>query len=326
MPLLVLSAIGWSTAFPLQESAETSGAKSLRVLLVQVDTAHPKSHQRMFRASQRVQGLADLVVWPECSIGNYEQSLHDFSELSLVEQSSWKTALGELPAPEPIAPLLAGGDSWVRDSTTGFPKAEFVSAFLFDENRQLIGRHDKNILMPYGESIPGEELLPILRRTLGNDRVISRGNEIQPIGQVAGCSIGVVLCCEDMYSQLALALTNQKANMLISIANGSAFKSEIALRQHFRLSRGRSIETGKYFVRCASRGVSAVVAPNGNIVEELPILEDCAKMVHVPILDSSPSWYATLGRVPILFLGIAVSWIAYFGNWKSEKQQSESLP
>ncbi|MEM7315622.1 MAG: DUF1549 and DUF1553 domain-containing protein, partial [Planctomycetota bacterium] len=50
---------------------EKEHADKLRVLLVQVDTAHPKAHQRMFRASQQAKNQADLILWPECALGNY---------------------------------------------------------------------------------------------------------------------------------------------------------------------------------------------------------------------------------------------------------------
>ncbi|MFN3191945.1 MAG: apolipoprotein N-acyltransferase [Aureliella sp.] len=302
IPCMLGLALIWGAAqISHLEKAEGEG-ESLDILIVQADTAHERANARMLGAAAKVEGKADLVLWPECSIGNFEQSLIGFADDAAVAEAfksaTEDDALKLNPVGCPQTPLLLGGDSW-KNAESGGETQEYVSAYLVDRGGAILGRHDKVSLMPYGESIPGESLFPFLRDWFGSQRVISRGESIRPVGLVQGMSLGAVLCCEDMVPELSRTLVREGADVLISLANGIAFKSEVALQQHFRISRCRAIENRRYFVRCASRGVSAVVAPSGAIVEELPILEDCAKVVRVRA-SSQKTMYSSFGMLPAM--------------------------
>jgi apolipoprotein N-acyltransferase len=281
----------------------------LRVLVFQVDTEFDDSRDRMIEVCQQFKSHVDLVVWPECAFDEYPQSLTDFRQLSrAAEKNQPDSRAVEAPAetsdsreveapaetnetdteepprpyPEPIAPLLAGGDSWISNSQSADGHSHFVSAFLLDEKEQVTGRHDKVNLMPYGETIPGESWLPILRTWFGSERIITRGIECKPIGTLDGVSLGVALCCEDMHSYIFREMTLGGANVLVTLGNGMAFDSEVALRQHFRIAQLRAIENGRYFLRCTSHGVTGLLSPIGEMIEEFPAMQDRAAVMQIP--------------------------------------------
>lgn len=316
---------GWAAYRSLGfESPLGEKAESLDILLVQVDTAHEKANSRMQGATRKVAGKADLVLWPECSIGNFEQSLESFADSSLVLAASKEEELAVNPVGAPETPMLVGGDSWVRGDK-GEALNEYVSAYLIDRGGTVLGRHDKVSLMPYGESIPGESFFPVLRNWFGSKRVLSRGESISLIGSVSGTQIGTVLCCEDMYPEICRQLTEQGAEILVSLANGIAFKSNVALQQHFRISRCRAIENGRYLVRCASRGVSGVIAPNGKLQKSLPILEDCGMMVRVP-RQTCKTVYSQFGSIPLIFVCVAYCILAIKELWPATALRDLDLP
>jgi apolipoprotein N-acyltransferase len=279
-----------ASAFPDNKKGEHT-----KVLVMQGRTHGQGRIGRMYRASRKVQNKADLIVWPECSLGCHDQSLKNFASDEQVLAHSDKTGFRQSPFPGLKTNLIVGGDSF--SASHGQTRKDFVSAFLFDPQLNVVGRHDKIELMPGGEFIPGEEWLPVLRRWLGAKRKISRGAEITTLGKIEGRSVGVLLCCEDMAPRLVRKLVADQADLLVSIGNGIAFKSPVALKQHFRIARLRAIESRRYFVRCASHGVSALVAPSGNVLHRLPCQADGAMLVDVPRTPVIQTVYSRIGPV-----------------------------
>jgi apolipoprotein N-acyltransferase len=288
----------------------------LRVGLVQADTSYLESNERMIAATRAMGVNLDLAVWPESALGDYSRKIADFTDADYVSDHSIGVDTRFIPFPDPVCPLLAGADTWDGELVNGEPARHFVSAMLIDRAEHLIGQHDKVRLMPYGEFIPGEEFLPIQRKWFGSERVITAGTGQMPIGEIYGTRIGVMICCEDMHPQQAREAVSAGADLIVTIGNGMAFDSEIALRQHFRIAQLRAVENRRFFLRCTSRGVSGLIAPSGRVRFELPAMEDAACVVLIPpilnTLDQTP--FTRRGRtVPILlalglFLSVGRTW------------------
>lgn len=257
---------------------------NLRVGLIQADTRFADSNPRMVEATRAMQGLIDLAVWPESALGDYSRELRDFNDPGRVKELSTGEDTGFVPFPDPHCLLLAGADRWDDIEVDGKPDRHFVSALLINELENLVGCRDKVELMPYGEYIPGESVLPFLRDWWGDERVISSGVEPVPIGRIGDFQVGALLCCEDMHPGLVRGLVRRGANLLVTLGNGMAFDSEIALRQHFRIARLRAIEHRVYFLRCTSSGVSGLVAPSGKVLHEMPAMQDVAVVLSIPQL------------------------------------------
>ena len=269
--------------------------KPLRLLMVQANTEYKESNARMIEVSRQFKGQVDLIVWPESSLGSYNRELKDFADAETVVKNSVGKDMQFQPFPDPAAPLLAGASTWQPNANGQAPKSHFVSALLFDQNEQLVGRRDKVELMPYGESIPGESLLPFLRTWMGSKERVLQGEGTSPIGDVGDMKIGVALCCEDMSPKLVRQLVSQGADLIMTLGNGIAFDSEVALNQHFRIAQLRAIEHRKYFVRCTSHGVSGLVDPTGKLIIELPMMIDGAAMIDVPRVRLPSAAYSSNG-------------------------------
>lgn len=272
----------------------------IRILMVQAETETSLANGRMIRASRKVSAQADLVLWPEAALGNYNRELVDFSNTKTVAANSIGNNTRFRPFPNPGVFLLAGADTWAGVSQGG-PSKNFVSALLLDDKEQLVGRHDKVSLMPYGEYIPGEKLFPQIRKWLGSTRIISRGDAVATIGELKGQRLGVLLCCEDMNPELFRQLALQRADILISLGNGMAFDDSLPLKQHLRISRLRAIENRRYFARCMSRGVSVLLSPAGEIVHQLPTMQDGAMLFDVPAIENDITPYTKYGNAPFLW-------------------------
>lgn len=274
-----------------------SGAAGINVAVIQADTEKSDSHLRMYRVSRQLNDRADLILWPECTLRNLRRSVSRFASREAVG----KTRQGyPHPLPGLVGKLLVGAGTYQVDPSDQ-SKTHFVSALLVD-GQGVCGRHDKIKLMPYGEFIPGETVFPQLRSWFGGTRVIQRGTAMEPVGDVCGMKVGTVLCCEDMYPELTRDLARQDAQVLVCLGNGMAFNSRVALNQHFRIARFRAVENRRFFVRCTSHGVSAVVSPTGDVVAEIPAMEDGAFLARVPDLQLPKTFFTTHGPVVLWWM------------------------
>lgn len=302
----------------LESQTNEAGLASpaLDIGLVQADTELYETHARMIETSREMEGKVDLVVWPECSLGEYDSSLREFSDPFTVYEKSRGDLTRYQPFPDPVAPLLAGGGIWESDRAGTPWKVHYVSALLFDERETLVGRHDKNQLMALGEEVPGTKHFPSIRtrlsKWLGTDEMITASMVNQPIGEIDGVRIGALLCCEDMSPRMARQQVAQGATVLFTLGNGMCFDSAVAVTQHYRIAKFRAIENRVPLVRCCSKGISGQVHPSGTLSSRIPAMADESRIIRAVAANGQRSTlYTTLGEfVPnglaVLMLLVAV--------------------
>jgi apolipoprotein N-acyltransferase len=96
--------------------------------------------------------------------------------------------------------------------------------------------------------------------------------QIERLGQE---SIGaaITICYEDIFgNELASRVRNSESpvNLFINMTNLAWFGQSQAPSQQLRLSQMRSIETGLPSIRSTNTGISAVIGPDGRVLETLP--------------------------------------------------------
>ena len=57
--------------------------------------------------------------------------------------------------------------------------------------------------------------------------------------------------------------------LLVNVSNDGWFGESIAIPQHLQIARVRAAEAGRYLVRAANRGITAVIDPRGRLVETI---------------------------------------------------------
>ncbi|MHA2647177.1 MAG: nitrilase-related carbon-nitrogen hydrolase, partial [bacterium JZ-2024 1] len=92
---------------------------------------------------------------------------------------------------------------------------------------------------------------------------------IRPV-RVKGISVGALICYESLYPELARILSLYGAEFLISATNSSWMGHTKATEQMVRFEVFRSLESGKYFVRAGTSGISSIISPDGTIRKALP--------------------------------------------------------
>ena len=148
----------------------------------------------------------------------------------------------------------------------------FNSMAVFNNKLELIQNYNKIKLVPFGEFIPFENILKLVGfKTITNEyQSFSSGNTRKPLNiknNKIDLNLLPLICYEIIYSG---RLSNDKNfDYIINISEDGWFGNSIGPKQHFSHSIFRSIESGKYLIRSANNGISAVINPIGIVEQEV---------------------------------------------------------
>ena len=78
------------------------------------------------------------------------------------------------------------------------------------------------------------------------------------------------ICYEDAYGSSHAARAAGSADALVNVTNDAWFGHSSARYQHLQISRMRAMEAGRYLVRAANDGISAVIGPHGEVIGPRP--------------------------------------------------------
>ena len=146
----------------------------------------------------------------------------------------------------------------------------YNSMTLFSNKLELIQNYNKINLVPFGEFIPFKNFLGLIGlKTITNEyESFSKGKSRELLNikkDNIDLSLLPLICYEIIYSG-KLSKSNN-FDYIVNISEDGWFGKSIGPKQHFSHSIFRSIESGKYIIRSANNGISAIINPIG-IVEQ----------------------------------------------------------
>ncbi len=161
----------------------------------------------------------------------------------------------------------------------------FNSLSVFDHNLNIINSYKKINLVPFGEFLPFEKLLKSIGlKTITNDyQSYSKGEERNIIDlKYNNLSVKILplICYEIIYS--GKIFTNSNFDYIVNISEDGWFGKSIGPEQHFTHSIFRAIESGKYVLRSANNGSTAIINPMGVIEQKV----DTNKSGYIDLSES----------------------------------------
>ena len=244
-----------------------------------------------------------LLIWPEAAITLFEHEAGELLEglARRGEQSGTALVLG-LPRLE-AQPQGAGGRS------RGESSYRFQNAALVVGDGE--GRYIKRRLVPFGEYVPLEGLLrglieffdlPMSRSTPGPWR--------QPLLNVGADAAALAICYEVAYADL-MRTTAADADLLITITNDTWFGRSIGPLQHMQIAQARALENGRWLLRAANSGVTAIVDYRGQVTARLPQFEQGVLTGNFQVMQGrtpysrfGDAWLVGLCAVTMLLAGL----------------------
>ncbi|MBN2371590.1 MAG: apolipoprotein N-acyltransferase [Vicinamibacteria bacterium] len=214
-------------------------------------------HERLTRRAT-LEG-ARLVIWPESAVPFY------YDRTPAVSRS-----LNNLAREERIW-LLFGNDDVEEDELAG---KILVGAKLLDPEGRLVLRYHKIRLVPFGEYVP---MAPILER-LGVEKLVEEVGSFTPgreprVGLIEGRRIATTICYETIFPDLVRRFTANGAELLVNVTNDGWYGRTSAPYQHFAMARFRAVENGRYLLRAANTGISAIIDPCGRVLHRTALFE-----------------------------------------------------
>ena len=148
----------------------------------------------------------------------------------------------------------------------------FNSMGIFNNKLDLIANYNKIKLVPFGEFIPFESILGLIGlKTITNSyQSFSSGETRIPLNvknSKFDLNLLPLICYEIIYS--GKLSTNNNFDYIINISEDGWFGNSIGPKQHFSHSIFRSIESGKYIIRSANNGISAIINPMGYVEKKI---------------------------------------------------------
>ncbi len=200
-----------------------------------------------------------LFIWPEGIIPNIDQSgLREFHFL-FQEKFNENHLLG------------IGINSVNKEEN----KKKFYNSFsLYDHKLNLIDYYNKVNLVPFGEFLPMENILSGvgLKSLTNNYQSFDSGNKRKIIlidQNDITLKILPLICYEIIYS--GTIFNNYNFDYIINISEDGWFGNSVGPHQHFSHSIFRAIESGKYLIRSANNGITAIINPTGEVEKKIPI-------------------------------------------------------
>ena len=197
----------------------------------------------------------------------------------------------------------------------------FNSMAIFNNKLDILAKYNKVNLVPFGEFMPFEKIFKVIGlKTITNSyQSFSRGKTRIPLNvknDKIDLNLLPLICYEIIYS--GKLSEDNNFNYIINISEDGWFGDSIGPKQHFAHSIFRSIESGKYIIRSANNGISAIINPMGIIEQQV----EFGSIGHVELSESklieSTSFILYGNKVFLILILIYIFLIFSFNRIKYE--------
>ncbi len=228
----------------------------------------------------------DLIVWPETALpGTIGITTYTENFISRL------AGLG--------SPILAG---IMEEREENNETTLYNSSFLFDTDGTILDSYRKCHLVPFGEYLPLENQIKILKRfaPLGFSCMPGKKSTIFKLpGKEPAIQFSTLICFEDTIAPLARRSVKNGARLLINQTNDAWFDGTAGAIQHMTHCIFRCIENRVPAVRAANTGITVFIDNIGRttILENDPAIAFSHKTdrIKVPAANMPLTFYSKFG-------------------------------
>jgi apolipoprotein N-acyltransferase len=237
----------------------------------------------------------NVIIWPEAAAAFYVQPTALYPPM-LADDAAYRQRLLEL-ARRIGVPILFGAPAFgIADGQVN----SYNRAYLVSSQGKIVDYYDKIDLAPFAEYVPGREFFGYFV----NKIVVGLGEFVpgrrQTLFDVAGAKLGVLICYEGIFPDLARRAVKAGADVLVNITNDAWYGDSSAPYQLLAMSALRAVETHTPMVRVANTGISAVIQPDGAIIDRTRLFTRGTEVETVPwrhattLYTDLGDWFAEL--------------------------------
>lgn len=180
------------------------------------------------------------------------------------------------------------------------------SIFVLNDMGEIKTTYDKSHLVPFGEYVPLRGLLPFDKVVpISSDFV--QGPHVRTVRVPNAPPAGMLVCYEVIFPGRVVQ-KKYRPKWLVNVTNDGWYGLSAGPYQHLAAAQMRAIEEGLPVVRAAGTGISAVIAPTGEITASLPLGLEGVLDADLP-RDLPPTLYGRMGNlIPLLMCLLAIGW------------------
>ncbi len=225
----------------------------------------------------------DLIIWPETAIPSLYHHADDF-----VGPVTSRQAESEA--------FFMSGLAYKSPETEKY----FNSILLVDDGHYFYNKHH---LVPFGEYLPLRFFLAGILNFLNIPMSDFSPSDIEEKHfRTAKGVFGMSICYEDAYGA-EMRRVLPEANILINVSNDAWFGDSFAPHQHLQIARMRALESGRYLLRAANTGISAVVNEKGKVIARSPQFEPHALQANARLFEGATP-YVVCGNSLVLIVSV----------------------
>jgi apolipoprotein N-acyltransferase len=255
---------------------------------------------------QALERHPDLLMWPEAGFPGFLLSPEEQTRFPglLDSQLEFRDPLLALSR-ESGVPFLIGGLGLTVVPGARIPQLH-NSVFAISPDEGVVDRHDKSVLVPFGEYVPLRALFGSLQAVASGladvgDLTPGQGvRRLRGLGRVGEeHAPAVLICYEVVYPGVVSRAVRDGARLLLNTTNDAWYGESSAPHQFLAIAKLRSAEHGLPMLRDANTGVTAVIDASGAVLEETPIFERRVLVADVPPARASATFYTRVGDWPL---------------------------
>lgn len=213
------------------------------------------------------QDQPDLVIWPENA-----SDLDPFTDPDAYEVID--AVVKDVGVPVLVGAVLDGPGDKISNA-----------GIVWDPQTGPGERYVKRHPVPFGEYIPYRSVVRKISKKVDLvPRDFASGNDAGVL-DVGPVRLGDVICFEVAYDDLVRDVVTGGGRLLVVQTNNATFGRSGETEQQLAMGRLRAVEHGRAVLVAATSGISAVIAPDGELVDEAPVFTREVLMREVPVRD-----------------------------------------
>lgn len=284
--------------FILQEPATNDGLLQVAVVQGNVDQSVKWNEAYQQETIDRYASLSresamtanatpKVIFWPETAMPFYFQEDTPSSR----QVRALATDLG--------AGILLGAPGYDRNPETNQYRF-YNRAYLVPPGSAGLTYYEKEHLVPFGEYIPYADIITFLDKIVEGPSDFTPGERVAPLW-LDQVSMGVLICYETIFPELAYKRVAQGASVLVNISNDAWFGKTSAPTQHLHLAVLRAVEQRRSVIRATNTGISAIIEPSGVIKLDTGLFETATFAYSVTLKRGKSQYHVWAdGILPVM--------------------------